>query len=108
MPTFSKGKKVRILDPLPLSADDFLSHVVHQRKGIVHKMKNEDEVHGKYAIWLEPVENTSNLSQFWVYTDWIEDLDAPVEVKGCVCPITTLMASGCKCGEIQRERGQSV
>lgn len=35
--------------------------------------------------------------------DWLELLaDAKT---GCTCEITALMAVGCKCGQIQRERG---
>lgn len=104
MITFEKGKRVRVVSPLPESAKPYASHVANQRGGLVCVMQTEDEIVGSYCIWVTPAEYMVNLSQFWVFPDWIEE----EEKQCCTCDIYTLMNRGCKCGEMQRERERNV
>lgn len=96
----NKGDRIRILPDLPLSAYNYSNHIVHERRGTLATVKEQD-VLSINRWWVTPEDQS--VSNFWVMTEWVELYTEPQEV-GCVCPIIELFNRGCKCGQMDRER----
>ena len=43
-------------------------------------------------------------ASFYVLERWVEPLESSEEQTNCVCETVVLMAAGCRCGWIQKER----
>lgn len=97
---FNVGDRVRIVKKLPPSTNK--KHIVHEKLGCECVIKEKDTL-GAADWWVSPVDKS--ISTFWVLEEWIEPYKE--EQLGCTCDINVLMYSGCKCGQIQREKGNA-